>query len=201
MARAGSTLLHGAARWLRRAARNWRGVSAIEFALIFPLLILLYVAAAETGNMLTINRRTFQIASTAADLTAQVKTVSNADLADIVTASNSIMSPFATVPLRTVISSVVADQSNNGKVSWSYASSGAARGVNSPYPVPTGLTEPGSSVIVAEVTYDFTPLVDVTKFMADFFSSAQPSLLFKSIQISQKFYARPRKSLTVTKTN
>lgn len=190
MARPRSTLLHGAARWLGRAARNRRGVSAIEFALIFPLLIVLYVGAAETGNLLTIYRRTFQIAATAADLTAQVKTVSNADLADIVTASNSIMSPFATVPLRTVITSVVADQNNAGKVSWSYASSGAARGVNSPYPLPTGLTEPGSSVIVAEVTYAFTPLVNMIKYFSP-----------GSFTMSQTFYTRPRKSLTVTKTN
>ena len=190
MARAGSTLLHGAARWLSCAARNRRGVSAIEFALIFPLLILLYVGAAETGNMLTIYRRTFQIASTAADLTAQVKTVSNADLADIVAASNSIMSPFATAPLRTVITSVVADNSNKTKVAWSYASNGAARGVNSAYQVPTGLTEAGSSVIVAEVTYAFTPLVNMTKYFSP-----------GSFTMSQTFYTRPRKSLTVTKTN
>ncbi len=59
-------------------------MSAVEFALIFPVLILLYVGAAETGNLLTVYRRTFQVASTAADLTAQVKTVSTADLGDIV---------------------------------------------------------------------------------------------------------------------
>ncbi len=99
------------------------------------------------------------------------------------------MSPYHD-PLKIVITSVVADANNNGKVAWSYASSGAARAVNSSYPVPTGLTEPGSSVIVAEVTYAFTPLVNMTKFFSP-----------GSFNINRTFYARPRKSLVVTKTN
>ena len=116
---------------LIRFMRDRRGVSAIEFAMVAPILILLYVGAAELGNALTIYRRTSTVASTAADLTAQVKTVSTADLQDIVAASSSIMSPFSIDPLKIVVSSVVADQNNNGKVAWSYANKGSSRGTNS----------------------------------------------------------------------
>ncbi len=54
--------------------------------MILPVMILLYVAIVETGTLLTIYRRTSEVATTAADLTAQVKTVSTADLGDIVAA-------------------------------------------------------------------------------------------------------------------
>ena len=64
-----------------RIVRDRRGVSAVEFALILPTMILLYVGVAEIGNAITIYRRTSTVASTAADLTAQVKKVSTADLA------------------------------------------------------------------------------------------------------------------------
>ena len=167
-----------------------RGSSAVEFAVIFPVLIILYVAVVETGNLLTIYRRTSEVASTAADLTAQVKTVSTSDLSDIVSASSSILTPYPTTPLKVVLSSVVADASNNGKVAWSYASKGSGRATSSAYSVPTGLTEPGSSVIVAEITYAFTPVAN----MPQFFSPG-------SFDIKRTFYARPRRSLTVTKTN
>ena len=60
------------ASWAR-FMRDRRGVSAIEFALIAPLLILIYVGVAEIGNALTVFRRTSTVAATAADLTAQVK--------------------------------------------------------------------------------------------------------------------------------
>lgn len=174
--------------------RDDRGVSAVEFAYIFPLLVLLYVGAVETGNLLTIYRRTLQIASTASDLTAQVKCVTTANLADIVSASTSIMTPYSTTPLTIVITSVVADANNNGKVAWSYASKGAADAVNSLYQVPAGLTEPGSSVIVAKVTYTFTPLLGINHI-------GPYNLNFSSLNIIRKFYTRPRKSATVSKTD
>ena len=176
-------------QWLR-LARDRRGMSAVEFAMILPLLLLLYVGVAETGNLLTVYRRTATVTSTAADLTAQTKTVSNSDLNDIISASSSIIAPYSPEPLRLVISSVVADHNNNGKVTWSYANKGATRAVNSSYDVPAGLTEAGSSVIVAELTYDFKPLVG----LSEIFSPGE-------FQMKRTFYARPRRSLTVTKTN
>lgn len=91
-------------------------------AIIVRVLIQMDLGAVEIGNALTIYRRNSAVASTAADLTAQVKTVSTADLKDIVSASGSILTPYSVTPLKVVLSSVVADQNNNGKVAWSYAS-------------------------------------------------------------------------------
>ncbi len=177
-------------RLLNSLMRDRRGVSAIEFAFIAPILILLYVGVAEVGSALTLFRRTSTVATTAADLTAQTKSVSTSDLQDIVAASSSILTPYSPTPLKIVISSVVADQNNNGKVAWSYANKGSGRGTNTSYTVPPGLTEPNTSVIVAEITYDFKPLVDLTQVYSP-----------GSFQMKRIFYARPRRSLTVTKTN
>ena len=113
--------------------------------------------------------------------TAQVKTVSTADLNDIVSAASSILTPYPTTPLKIVLSSVVADQNNNGKVAWSYANKGSRPGADSAYPVPAGLTEANSSVIVAEVTYAFTPLVDLKPFFSP-----------GAFNMKRTFYARPR---------
>ena len=170
--------------------RDRHGVSAVEFALLLPVLILIYVGIVESGNAITIYRRTSAVASTAADLTAQVKSVSTADLQDIVAASTSILAPHSTTPLKIVLSSVVADQNNNGKVAWSYASKGSPRATGSAYAVPAGLTEANSSVIVAEITYAFTPLLNLSSVFSP-----------GSFDMKRTFYARPRRSLTVTKTN
>jgi Flp pilus assembly protein TadG len=177
------------ASWMR-FMRDRRGVSAIEFAMIAPILLLIYVGVAETGNALTVYRRTSTVAATASDLTAQVKTVSTADLQDVVAASSSILTPYDTAPLKIVISSVVADNNNQGKVAWSYANKGTGRGVNSAYTIPAGLTEPGNSVIVAEITYAFTPLLDLPAIFSP-----------GAFDIARTFYTRPRRSLTVAKTN
>lgn len=167
-----------------------RGMSAIEFALLAPALLLIYVGTVEIGNALTVYRRTSQVASTAADLTAQVKTVTKSDVGDINAAATSILAPYSTTPLKIVLSSVVADSSNKGKVAWSCANKGTARAEDSSYAVPAGLTEPDSSVIVAEVTYAYTPLLGLT----DIFDPG-------TFNITRTFYARPRRSVEVEKTD
>jgi Flp pilus assembly protein TadG len=177
------------AHWYRRA-HDCRGVSAVEFALIAPLLLLLYVGVAELGNALTVYRRTSAVASTAADLTAQLKTIKAADLNDIFAASTGILDPYDTQPLRIVVTSVVADEENNGKVAWSCANKGAGRAVDSAYPVPNGLTEPDTSVIVAEITYSFKPLLDLNTIFSP-----------GSFDMNRIFYARPRRTSKVTKTD
>lgn len=184
--------------WWTRLMRDRRGVSAIEFAMIAPILILIYVAVAESGNALTVFRRTSTVAATASDLTAQVKQVSTADLQDIVAASASILTPYDPASLKIVISSVVADNNNNGKVAWSYANKGTGRAVNSAYTIPAGLTEPGTSVIVSEITYGFTPLLGLTDIFTPLFSGTVDC---PAPNICKNFYTRPRRSLTVTKTN
>ena len=119
-------------------------------------------------------------------MTAQVKSVSTDELDDISGAAGAILTPYSTEPLKLVLSSVVADNNNNGKVAWSYSNKGSGRSPGSNYTVPPGLTEPGSSVVVAEVTYDFEPLVGLYDF-------AVP------VTLKRTFYSRPRKSLAVAK--
>jgi len=165
-------------------------VSAVEFALIVPVLLLLAVGTAEISNALTIYRRTSTVASTAADLTAQVKTITGPEIQDIFSASTGILDPFPTTPLRIVLSSVVADNNNDGKVAWSCAKNGSPRAVNSSYSLPVGLTAPGTSVIVAEITYSFTPMLNLTSIYSP-----------GSFNMTRTFYARPRRSLTVNKTD
>jgi Flp pilus assembly protein TadG len=176
---------------LFRALLDRRGVSAIEFALLAPVVIGLYVGAIELGNVLTITRRTSDVASTAADLTAQVKTVSTADLQDITSAATSILTPYPTTPLKIVLTSVVADKNNTTTVDWSYATPGATALANgSGVKLPPGLTQAYSSVIMAQVTYAFTPLLNLTGYF-------NPG----PITMGRTFYSRPRKSLTVAKTS
>ena len=97
--------------------------------------------------------------------------------------------PYDTTPLKIVLSSVVADQNNNGKVAWSYSKQRRSpRAVGSAYALPPGTTVANSSVIVAEVTYAFTPLLDLKKVFSP-----------GAFNLQRTFYARPRRSLTVAK--
>lgn len=167
--------------------RDRRGVAAIEFALIFPLMLLLYFGAIETSNMLTANRRVTSVAYTAADITAQAISVGNSDISDIFAASSAILRPFNTTPLTIRITSVVANSSGVNKVAWSDGYHVASRAVNSTMTLPAGLTSPGTSVIVAEVTYAYTSPISQT--------------VTQSLTFTDTAYLKPRRTSQVTRTN
>ena len=183
-----------ARRFKTRALSDQRGVSAIEFALILPILLALYISAVEIGNALTISRRAGSVAGAAADLVAQDKTTSANGLKDVMEAATSIFaSPDDApddAPLTIKLTSVVADSKNATKVAWSCANKGSGYAKDSAFAVPAGLTEADSSVIVAEVEYKYAPLLDLPEF-------GSPG----AFTMTRKFYAKPRRSLTVQKTD
>lgn len=172
-------LLRGA----RRLPQDTRGVSAVEFALILPIMIAMYIGAVEFSHALTVDRRVTSVASSAADLAAQSEELTSNAVQDIFTAANSIMQPYSSSPISIVLTSVVADEDNNTTVDWSCAYNGSPYGDGSAFTLPTGLTQPFSSVIVAEVSYTYTPPIG--------------EYITSGFIMSETFYLRPRRSLTV----
>tara|TARA_R110002110_G_scaffold338508_2_gene548963 strand:+ start:5533 stop:6153 length:621 start_codon:yes stop_codon:yes gene_type:complete len=162
------------------------GMVAVELALLIPVMLTLYFGTIETTNAMTAARRVTNVASTAADLTAQAASVDASDINDIFSASTAILAPFPTNVVKITITSVVASSSNasSTKVSWSKSYGGAsARSVNSSVTLPTGLTTAGSSVIMVEVAYTY--------------SSPIATFITGPIVMSEIAYLKPRRSTEV----
>lgn len=168
----------------RRLWADRSGASAIEFALIFPILFLIHIGAAEALQAYVAQRNVSHIAATMADITARNRTVSTADLNDILGASIAMMYPFPTARLQERISSVSADGSGSVRTDWT--SSKDYSELNSPS-VPSGYLRANESVILTEVIYDYEPSFGI--FLPD------------SIRMSRHAYVRPRLSAKVEKTN
>ena len=180
---------HRVGRALRKGLCDTNGVVAVEFALLIPVMLTLYFATLETTNAMTAARRVTNVAQTAGDLTAQVTTVSTSDMNDIFAASTAILSPFPSNVVKITVSSIVASSSNasSTSVSWSKAYGGATpRSANSSVTLPTGLTTAGSSVIMVEVTYNYT--------------SPIASFITGPIAMTEVAYLKPRRSTEVTFT-
>ncbi len=171
-------------RRLRALAHDTHGVSAVEFALILPIMVTMYFGAVEFSSALTVDRRVSSVASAAADLAAQAEEVTSNSVQDIFTAATSIMLPYSADSISIVLTSVVADANNDTTVDWSCAQNGSAKSQGSAYTLPAGLTQPFSSVIVAEVAYSYTPPIS--------------QYLTGGLNMTETFYLRPRRSLAVT---
>lgn len=147
-----------------RDARD--GVSAVEFALLAPIMLTMWLGTVEVGQALGIHWKSKLVARTLADLTARATTIHDADLTNIFAATTAVLYPYDSSKLSMRVSSVHRDSSNKDVVVWSNSSTGSAlapRVVNSAVTLPTGmLTKPGDSVVYSEVMYKYQPK---TKFI------------------------------------
>jgi Flp pilus assembly protein TadG len=142
---------------LRRLGSDQRGIAAVEFALLAPVMVLLYCGVAELTMAMMAERRAAHTASVIADLVAQTPQITNSQLTDVLNVGGPILSPFPASVLKLRVTSVIADASASPKVSWSQGSGLGALAVNSTAPgIPAGLLAAGDSVIKADVQYTFT---------------------------------------------
>ncbi|MEW5684232.1 MAG: TadE/TadG family type IV pilus assembly protein [Pseudomonadota bacterium] len=171
-------------RLLRRFRDDRRGVAAIEFALIFPMIFVLNIAAAEALQVYRVQRAVAHMAATMSDITAQGRTVTEADLQDILSSSTVMIYPFPAASLQQRISSLVANSSGSVSIDWSAKKNYVMSGNPS---VPAGYLGANESVIVTDVVYDYRPSFGL--------------FLPESIRLQRKAYARPRLATKVEKTN
>ena len=119
------------ARRLNRLAADEGGAAAVEFALILPFLLLLYMGSIEASTLITVDRRVEVISSTVADLVArwnpnQGASIPKSTLLDYFKASEGIIVPYPTTDLKQVVSFVQVSAAGVGKVVWSCSYNGGA---------------------------------------------------------------------------
>ena len=95
-------------------AKDERGVSAVEFAMLLPLMLTLYLGAVEISQGIGVDRKVTLTARTVADLVSQVTSVSNNDMTNSLNAATAVMAPFPTGNLKVDVSSVTIDAQGNG---------------------------------------------------------------------------------------
>jgi Flp pilus assembly protein TadG len=181
---------------LRRIARfvknENKGVAALEFALIAPVMITLYIGSVEFYRAFSADRRVTDLASAAADLVAQSADMTSDKMNNIFDAASTYLKPFGIDKLKITITSIchAKDASDNemGKVDWSANFNQGAGGVHSynhgdniALPKDSGgnpvLTIQGQSLIFAEVEYEYTS--PLGKYV-------------NHLTLSDKYYLRPR---------
>src|SRR5882757_9951864 len=87
-------------------ARDRRGVSAVEFAMLLPLMVTLYLGVVEVSTGVAIDRKVTLTTRTMADLASRVTSINNADMTNMLNASAAVIAPYQPAPLRIVLSAV-----------------------------------------------------------------------------------------------
>jgi Flp pilus assembly protein TadG len=152
-------------RWPRIIARfagDRSGVSAVEFALLLPVMIALYLGGVEISTGVSIDRKVTLTAGTVANLTAQSTALVTSDVTNIMNASTAIIAPYSATGLKITVSCLGIDSTGKAKVSWSATMGGTVRSVGSVVTIPSALAVPSSQLVFSEVSYPYKPTVGYT---------------------------------------
>lgn len=140
---------------LARFRRDRRGVSAVEFALIAPVMVGMYLGAAELTQALTADRKITGVANAVADLVAQDDFLTDNELNDIYAAAGAILAPFDDSTLSLRVTSVRMDADDNIFVDWSEGRGLSPHDDDSLPAMPDGLLAPMNSVVMVEAQYPY----------------------------------------------
>lgn len=156
---------------LRRAAarllRDRRGNAATEFAMIVPLMLVMFFGTVEFSSGVAVKRKVSMSTQSLSDLVSRYASVNDVDLANFNKVADAILTPYSATPLLATISEVYIDPSTGvARVQWSKGD--APRAVGTTIPVPavliardtvTNVIFPNQYLIYTEAKYLYVPAV------------------------------------------
>ena len=174
---------------LRRAVPDLladrRGLAAVEFAFILPVMMVMLFGTVEFSSAIAIDRKVTLMARTLSDLTSQATTVASSDLTNFFAASTGIMSPYPTTAstiLNSTITQIYVDSTLVAKVKWSQGS--VPLTVGNTVTIPSTLAVADTYLIYSQVSYNYVPTVGYVLAKA-------------GITMSDSSFTRPRQSKCV----
>jgi Flp pilus assembly protein TadG len=166
-------------------AGDARGSAAVEFAMLLPLMVTLFLGGVEFSQGFSASRKVTLTARTIADLVARAEIVTNTEMSNIFDAAAAVAAPYPVSNLRVVVSQLKIDSSLNARVSWSDARNTSPRNKDQSMTIPDALRVKDTYVILGEVEYDYTPVIG--------------HFITGTMTLKDRIYMRPRQGDCVTR--
>ena len=171
---------------MRKFWVDTRAVAAVEFTIVLPFMLLLYVGGVELGNGLAIGVKVSETAHTVADLVSRNACVTDTSLSTMLGASSATIAPYSPGNATVIVSEVSTDANGKATVTWSKALNGVPLTPTTPITLPAALGNPSPaniSLILGQVTYAYTPNLGYT--------------ISGTVPIADSYYLFPRVSSAV----
>jgi len=180
--------------------RDRRGIAAIEFALIVPLLLTLYFVTMEVGQAIQTNKKVGRAASMIADLITQQPQMTAGEIDAIMQIGTAILQPYNRSRPDITVTAIEVTDENTPKVlvKWSRklenGNFGRAAQPGTTATVPAKLKKRGSFLIHVEAELEYRPVITWT-------ASQKQTLglfgAFDGISMREGYYLRPRMSTDI----
>ena len=167
----------------RNLSRDCSGIAATEFAVIVPIMLVMFFGTVEFASGVAVDRKASLVARTLSDLTSRSTAVGDADMTNFFAASNAILTPYPTAPIKATISELYVDPTTHqARVQWSKGDS--PRAVSSTVTIPPALAVDGTYLIFSEVSYLYLPTIGYV-------------MAKSGVNLRDVAYTRPRQSTCV----
>jgi Flp pilus assembly protein TadG len=157
------------------------GVSIMEMAILFPILMAMLMAVFDLGNGIVVNQKTVAASQIIADLITRNEVVDSALIDDVVNAGELALDPYPRTNFGYDIASVIFDEDEEPEVLWRVSDNISQSSVA--IDATTGLGAEGEGVVVVTVINDYEPLF--SGFVVDVYN------------MRERAFLRGRKSATV----
>jgi len=173
-----------------RLMRDVRGLAAVEFAVILPVALMLFIGMISVSTGVAVNRKVIILTRTLSDLISQAQTITSVDLSNAFNISAAVMAPYPSGPVQAKISQVYVDKDGVAKVKWGASSNATARSCGDVVTslVPPGIRIAGTYLIMSEVNYDYVPVVGMTG----------GALTPPTFHLNDRTFTRPRQTDSVS---
>jgi Flp pilus assembly protein TadG len=141
--------------------RDATGTATIEFALVVPLMVVLFCGSWELSQGVICYLKLIDAADTVVDIVSQQKTLTAANVDDVFTAAKLVMLPNAGTAMGMAVVSVKYKAGTGvAAVDWQQTRGGATALTSAQITtLSTGLGNAGESVIITQVTYNYSSLL------------------------------------------
>jgi|GEM_PF-186489 len=190
--------------------RDRSGIAATEFAVIVPLMLVMFFGVVEFSQGVAVDRKVTMVARTVSDLTSQApssapqatqSTINDTYLQNVFTASIAMFQPYPAAPTNAQVSEIYVDSTGTAKIQWSKAAtilgnatqatltaSSRSAGDDVTNLVPPTLLVRKTYLIWSEVSYRYVPTIGYV-------------MIPTGVLLSDRAFTRPRQVVCIVYNN
>jgi Flp pilus assembly protein TadG len=192
---------------LARFRHDRRGIAAIEFAFIAPILLAMYFMTMEVSQAIETNKKLSRVGSMVADLVTQQGSVTKDDLDAIMKIADTTLLPYhRSAPDIYITGISIGGSPTKATVAWSrkveYTAGNATYAVDEAsgkeITVPESLMIANSFLVRVVTSLDYKPVIT---WSSDGKGVLGLSAAFSSLPMGETYYLRPRMTTNITCSN
>tara|TARA_R110002126_G_scaffold156252_16_gene303589 strand:+ start:502 stop:1131 length:630 start_codon:yes stop_codon:yes gene_type:complete len=172
-----------------------RGVGAVEFALLVPVLLILYVGSLEISVAMSVNKKLTKASAVATDIISQSTSTDQGSLQEMLGVAKSVIAPFDADNLDFEVIGIKIDNSGVSTIAWSWDEDNNTPFVaNTPITIPTAYAIPKTFLLKTTINMEYKFIMALRDIVNDGFEN-------RTVDMQKVYYLHQREAEDIICSN